>query len=378
MAADVVIVGGGVMGCSVALRLAEAGLRPLVLERSVPGAEASSAAAGILGPLAEADHATPAVRPAAALRLGVKSRQLHAALAEQLRAEHGVSVGFRRCGLMRVAFDERELESLDRHAALLERAIVERIDGDEARRREASLSPDVVGALDLPEEAQLEPPLLLRGLALAAERAGAVFRSGAYVREVIVEGERARGVRVGRERVEAEHVVVAAGSWTDLVRGIERDLDLEAAGLHPVRGQIVATETRPPVFRRIVFGAGGYVVTRPDGRALCGSTEEHVGFRREVTFAGMRGILDLALRIAPRMAEAPVLDRWSSFRPGTRDGLPLVGPTGTEGLWLATGHFRNGILLAPITAEIVRSAILRQPLPLGSEAVDPRRFRRRA
>ncbi len=372
------IVGGGVMGCSVALRLAEGGLRPMVLERSVPGAEASSAAAGILGPLAEADHATPAVRPAAALALGVKSRQLHAALAEQLRADHGVCVGFRRCGLMRVALDEDELAALDWHAALLDRAIVDCIDGDEARRREPSLSPAVLGAIDLPEEAQLEPRSLLRGLALAAQRAGAVFRSGAYVREVVVEGDRVRGVRVGDERIAAEHVVIAAGSWTQLVGGLERDLDLSMAGLHPVRGQIVATETRPPVFQRVVFGAGGYVVTRSDGRVLCGSTEERVGFRRGVTFDGMRAILDLATRIAPGLRTAPVLDQWSSFRPGTSDGLPLVGPTGTDGLWLASGHFRNGVLLAPITAEILRSAILRQPLPVGAEAVDPRRFRRGA
>ncbi|HJL36336.1 MAG TPA: FAD-dependent oxidoreductase, partial [Polyangiaceae bacterium LLY-WYZ-15_(1-7)] len=240
----------------------------------------------------------------------------------------------------------------------------------EARRREPALHPSVSAAIDLPEEAQLEPRLFLRGLAVAAERAGVTFRSGAVVRDVIVEGGRARGVHVGGERLEAEHIIVAAGSWTHLVPGLE----LAAAGLHPVRGQIVATQTRPPLFRRVVFGAGGYVVTRPDGRVLCGSTEERVGFERSVTLGGMRSIVDIATAVAPRLAHAPILDHWSSFRPGTADGLPLVGPAGPEHLWLASGHFRNGILLAPMTAELIRAALAGDALPPEAADVDPRRF----
>ncbi|MEM1417680.1 MAG: FAD-dependent oxidoreductase, partial [Myxococcota bacterium] len=188
-----------------------------------------------------------------------------------------------------------------------------------------------------------------------------------------VEAGRCRGVRLGAERLDAAHVVVAAGSWTSLVPG----LGLDAARVHPVRGQVLLTETRPPLFRCLVFGAHGYVCTRPDGRVLCGSTEERVGFRREVTLGGVRSIVDLATRLAPRLAEAPLRDQWSSFRPGTADGLPLVGGAGPEGLWLASGHFRNGILLSAVTAELVAAQLggtLTDELAALAAPLDPRRF----
>lgn len=371
MTADVIIIGAGVMGCSVAWRLAKAGMKPLVLERSVPGAEASSAAAGILGPLVEAHHASAQSRPAAALQLGVRSRELHATQADELRAEHGLEIGFRRCGVLRVALDENDEADLREHASLASELRL--IDGDDARRLEPSLSKRVRAALVADTEAQLEPRRLLNALAIAAERAGAVFRSGAFVRK-LESGARTHHVEVGDERLSAEHVVVAAGSWTHLIPGLDEHLSLDAIGLHPVRGQIVATRTRPPLFRRVVFGAGGYVVTRPDGRVLVGSTEERVGFRREVTFEGMRSILDIGTRVAPSLGRAPVLDCWSSFRPGTSDGLPLVGSVGPRGLWLASGHFRNGILLAPVTAEILHACITgADPIP-DADAIQPARF----
>jgi len=369
---DVILVGGGVMGCSTALRLQREGLKTLVLERSVPGAEASSAAAGILGPGAEAGHPVARDHVGTLLKLGAWSRELHAAQAEWLRAEHQLDVGFRRCGAMVVGFEGDDERALGEHAAALAGYPHEVLDGDAAREREPSLSGAVRAAIDLPDEAQLEPRLLLRAIALAAEAAGAVFRSGAYVHEILTEGDRVRGVRVGAEILEADHVVVAAGSWTSLVPGLE----LAAAGIHPVRGQIVATETRPPVFRRLIFGAGGYVVTRPDGRVLCGSTEERVGYRREVTLGGIRSIVDLTTTLAPRLAETPLHDHWSSFRPGTADGLPLVGAVGPTNLWLASGHFRNGILLAPATAELIAHGIAGVPIPddTPEHLVDPRRF----
>jgi len=359
------------MGCSTALRLQREGLKTLVLERSVPGAEASSAAAGILGPGAEAGHPVAKDHVGTLLRLGSWSRELHAEQAERLRAEHQIDIGFRRCGAMVVAFEGDE-QALAAHGSALGDYPHEVVTADGAREREPSLGAGVRAAIDLPEEAQLEPRLLLRALALAAESAGAVFRSGAYVHEILTEGGRVRGVRVGPEVLEADHVVVAAGSWTSLVPGLE----LAAAGIHPVRGQIVATHTRPPVFRRLVFGAGGYVVTRPDGRVLCGSTEERVGYRREVTLGGMRSIVDLATTLAPRLADAPLMDQWSSFRPGTADGLPLVGPAGPTNLWLASGHFRNGILLAPATAELIAHGIAGVAIPAETpeHLVDPRRF----
>ncbi len=365
---DVLVVGGGVMGCALALRLAQAGLRPTVLERAVPGAEASSVAAGILGPAIEAKA------PGAMLALGVESRERHAALATELLEGHGIDVGFRRCGVLRIAFDDPEIESLKAKAAMLEGAGVPArlLSAEETRALEPACHPAVAMGLEMPDEAQLDPRVLLPALSIAAERAGAVFRSGATVRGILREHGRVRGVAVDGGTIEAPTVVVAAGSWTALVPG----LGLDASAVRPVRGQIVATRTRPPVFRRVVFGAGGYVVTRPDGRVLCGSTEEHVGFRREVTFAGLARILETATRIAPSLRDAPLEGQWSSFRPGTPDDLPLVGETDVKGLFIASGHYRNGILLSAITADLVTDLVVGRPPRPELAALDPRRFLR--
>ena len=366
MRPDVIVVGGGVMGCSVAYRLAKNDVRVLVLEKSVPGAEASSAAAGILGPSVES------FRDAFALQLGRRSRELHAELADELDELFGIDVGFRRCGVIKLAFDEAEQVQIDAQASALgvNGVRCDRWTREDLLQEEPSCNPEVVRALHVAEDAQVEPKKLLSAVALGAEREGAVFRTGSTVHHIVVDGDRARGVKVDGEVIEADRVVVAAGSWTTLIPGIR----LDAETIYPVRGQMLATHTRPPIFRRIVFGAGGYVVTRPDGHVLCGSTEERVGFERGITFGGMAEVIHRARRIAPALTNATVQDHWSSFRPGTPDGLPLVGETHVERLLLASGHYRNGILLAPVTAELVAEAIADEPSSREAQALSPRRF----
>ena len=353
------------MGCSVAWKLADAGLKVLVLERSVPGAEASSAAAGILGPAAEAH------RDDLALSLGLASRDLHSLQATRLREEHGMEIGHRRCGLLMTAFDEPSLNELRERARFLKRANVpsDLVDSAEAKKLEPALHPEVHGGLLLPSEAQLEPRRLLRGLSLAAERAGATFRSDTTVRRIATADAKVQGVEVEGERLDAPLVIVAAGSWTTQLVG----LSLPATAVRPVRGQMVSTQTRPPLFSRIVFGAGGYLVPRPDGSLLCGSTEEAVGFERAVTFRGMSGILARATSLAPSLADAPITGYWSSFRPATPDGLPIIGEMQARGLFVASGHYRNGILLGPITAQIVSRLVLGDSDPTW-DALSPRRF----
>ncbi len=374
----IAIVGGGVMGCMSALRLAQSGAEVIVLERSVPGAEASSAAAGILAPSVEAHHAAHSAKPTATLRLGLQSRELHARLAEELRNEHGMEIGFYRCGVMRVAMNAEELADLRRHAKLLADVPHELLTAEETLQLEPSISPDVLGGLFVSGAAQLEPRRLLRAIAAAAERAGARFRRGALVNGIRIQedstGQRASAVKIGSEEIEADHIIVAAGSWTHLIPGVDLGIDLDRAQIHPVRGQLAATLSRPPVFQRVIFGGSGYILTRPDGRVLCGSTEELAGYRREVTFSGALSILKNAVELAPSLADAPLLDHWSSFRPGTSDGLPLVGETALPGLSLAAGHFRNGILLAPMTAEVLVSSILDGEVDESAAAIDPKRF----
>jgi glycine oxidase len=363
---DVVVIGGGLMGCSVAYQLAKQGAEVTVLERSVPGAEASSAAAGILGPSVES------FEDALALQLGRRSRELHAELADELDELFGVDVGFRRCGVLKVALQEDEVSLLDRQAESLRVQGVrcERLSGEELRREEPSIHPEVLGGLSIDEDAQVEPRKLLAAVALGAEQEGVHFRTGSTVHAVESEGGKVRAVRLANERIEAERVVVAAGSWTTQIPG----LPISPESIFPVRGQMITTHTRPRLFRHVVFGAGGYVVTRPDGHVLCGSTMEHVGFTRGISFGGMADVIAKATRIAPSLADAPVNAHWSSFRPGTPDGLPLVGETHIEGLFVASGHYRNGILLAPLTAELISRALAGETDGREAEALSPRRF----
>ncbi len=366
MRPDVIVVGGGLMGCSTAYRLAKNDLRVVVFEKSVPGAEASSAAAGILAPSIESFD------DALALQLGRRSRELHAELGDELDELLGIDVGFRRSGVVRLAFDDDELAALQAQEAALTASAVrcELWSPERALEEEPSCNPELVGALHVPEDAQVRPKKLLLAVALGAERQGVEFRTGATVRSVLVEDGRAKGVQLGDSIVEADHVVVAAGSWTTLIPGV----GLGSEAIFPVRGQMIRTHTRPPVFRRVVFGAGGYVVTRPDGEVLCGSTEERVGFARGITLGGMSSVIDVATRIAPGLTDAPIHDHWSSFRPGTPDGLPLVGQTSVERLWIASGHYRNGILLAPLTAELIADGVQGKTISRQAEALSPRRF----
>jgi glycine oxidase len=355
MRSDVAIVGAGVQGCAVALRLAQAGRSVLVLERAVPGAEASSAAAGILSPGVEAEE------PGPFLDLCAASLERWPAFAAELERIAGVPVGFRGGGTLQVAFDDAAARVLaGRAEQLAARGVrAEVIDGDGARRLEPALAERVRGGIWFTGEASVVPRPLSRALYLAAHRAGATFLQG-QAKAILQEGGRAAGVDHDRGRIEAGAVVLAAGSWSTLVPGSA----LPAGAVRPVRGQIVLLDTRPPLLSRVVFSDKGYVVPRADGRVLCGSTMEEVGYERGVTAGGLRSVFSLAIEIAPALERAPVLETWSNFRPASPDGRPVLGAATLPGLYYATGHTRNGILLCPVTADAVSAAVLGRPPPV--------------
>ncbi len=315
----VVIVGGGVMGMSIALELAARGDRVTVLEKSVPGAEASSAAAGMLAPQLEAHGAGPS------LTLGLESRKLYPAYVRRIEQLSGVSTGYRECGLMRFGAREK-LEPIYRWQRELGLRVELRDDH-----------------LFLPDDHQVDPPKLMRALAVAASKAGAVFRS-AQVHSVV-----ANGVDLGTERLEGDAVIVAAGSWSSLVAGAQ----VSPRALGPVRGQLVELHLRLPPFDATRTDGTVYLVSRGDGRVICGSTMERVGFDKRVTAAGIAGILTRAMKLAPELEQAELHATWAGLRPWTEDELPIIGPGPLPGLQLATGHFRNGILLAPVTATLI-------------------------
>lgn len=321
----VLIIGGGLTGCALAWELRRRGVDVLVLERAVPGAEASSAAAGILGPRMEA-HGQEPLRS-----IGVESLNLYPAWVAALEAESGVDVGFRRTGLLKVEGDAPDVDA-------------RRLEGDDLRAVDPGLAPSVTHGWWLPEEAEVEPARLVQAVSVAAARAGAHLRSGV---PVVATGRDAVVLADGTELT--GRVVVCAGAWTRRVPG------LEGLPIEPVRGQLVELrgDGGPTP---VVFGGGGYFVPRGDGRVVVGTTVEHVGFTRGVTVDGLRGILERAARLYPALAGAEVTRFWSGFRPGTPDLLPALGEV--DGVWVSSGHYRNGILLAPLTARWLADAML--------------------
>ena len=367
LGADVVVIGGGVMGCAIGLELARRHIEVVVLERSVPGAEASSAAAGMLGAQIEAHG------PGPFLDLSIASRSRFEELSERLRDRTGIDVEYRRCGILSAALSEAHRASLEELVAWQRAAGLRAtlLDAREAREAEAELGPGLVGAALFEDDGRVDPPKYLRALRIAAERLGARFATGSMVRRVIVENGRATGVELENgSRVIGGHVVVAAGSWSGLIEGAS----LEPGVVRPARGQIVELLTQIPPLAHVVWGSGAYISPRDDGRILIGSTLEFVGFERGVTAGAVSRLLAAAIELVPLLARAELGRAWSSFRPYTQDELPILGPASVAGLVLATGHYRNGILLSPVTAEIVAQVIEERPPPVDLTPFLPRPF----
>jgi len=364
--ADVVVVGGGVMGTASAWRLARAGRIVIVLEKSVPGAEASSAAAGILGAHAEAEGPGPMAN------LLVASLRRYGAWADELHERTGMDVGFRRSGVMKLGFTADEVRTILRRSAWMKRngGAVRRLAPGAATKLEPALG-NVRGGVLFPEDGRVDPKLLFRAVHIAARKDGVLFESGAYVRRILVERDRVRGVAVeGGVEYRTSCVVLAAGSWTNLVLGAP----LEQGAVVPARGQMIELWTPSPVLDRVVMGPRAYLVPRDDGRTLVGSTMEFVGYRREVTARAVRDLLDAAIEMVPALTDATLGATWSNFRPYTPDELPILGKTPVDGLLLATGHHRNGILLAPITAEITCALAIGNEPPVDVAPFETSRF----
>src|SRR5258706_13073946 len=325
---DVLIIGGGIMGTASAWELARHGATVVVLERSVPGAEASSAAAGILGAQAEA-HA-----PGPMAELCLASRARYAKFARALGEETRIDVGYRECGVLRVAFERAAVAKVHAESTWQKkgRSPVARLGARELTRLEPALSPRLSGGVRYAGDARVEPKALLRALHIAALGRGVRFQSGAFVRRVVLEGQRAVGVALDDGSVlRAKNVVVAAGSWTSLIDG----LGLPAGQVVPARGQIVELELPSPPLSHVVFGPGASLVPRDDGRLLVGSTLEFVGYEREVTAGAVRDLLTHAIAILPALERAGLRATWSNFRPYTKDELPLLGRTKIESLFLS-------------------------------------------
>jgi len=344
-----VVVGAGVVGLAAARELAGAGMRVLVVERHRVGAEASSAAAGMLAPQSESEPGSPLQH------LGLRARDRHLQLAPVLEEETGLSLDHSALGLLEVAFTEEEertlLGRLDRQRA--QGLPAEILPPEELRDLEPNLNPTVRRAVLIPGDHRIDNVRLTRALAASAVARGASILCGRPVTSLVVEEGRVAGVRAGDETFRAPVVINAMGAWAGSLQG-----DPLPPPVEPVRGQIVAFDMAPAVLRHVAVSPRGYLVPRSDGRTLAGSTLERAGFDKSVTAGALRTVLAIALELVPLLADVPVSDSWAGLRPGTPDGLPVIGPGGLPGLFHAAGLYRNGILLGPLVGEMVAGLVL--------------------
>jgi glycine oxidase len=351
--ADAVVIGGGVIGLAIARDLARRGVgRIALIERGRLGGEASFAAGGMLAPQAEADSAGEF------FQLACRSRDLYPAFAEGLREESGTDIELDTTGTLYLGLTEEDEEELEHRYIWQSRAglQVERLSPDEARYFEPGLSPSVRLALRFPLDGQVENRRLVTALATSAERLGVRLMTGANVESLKTSHGRIEGVVTSLGAVHTAVAIVAGGAWSSLVNST--DSPLPVVRIEPVRGQMLCFEAYPRPFRHVIYSPRGYLVPRLDGRLLAGSTTEHAGFDKSVTGSGIYSMTKHALEMAPLVGELPLADAWAGLRPRAEDDLPVIGPCGeVEGLYYATGHYRNGILLAPITGELIGRSI---------------------
>ena len=365
--ADVLVIGAGVIGCAVAYALAREHLSVVLLEAEDVGSGASGAAAGMLAPVSEAGG------PGPLLRLGLESLALFPALVAEVRERSGIDPELERSGCLRIAATEDEARALRWRDRVLPSFDLEWLEAEAARRLEPSLSPEIHGALFSPHGSHVRSPVFSRALALGAVSLGAELRLGTPVRSFLRDGERVVGVETAAGRVEAATVVLCTGvSAAHSPAWLGREGSLPIV---PVRGQILSLAPRSPGLRTIVWGGSTYLVPKRDGSIIVGATEERAVFDRRVTAAGISQLLGEAIRLVPALDDSGFGGGWAGLRPATPDHLPLVGPwPGVDGLVLAAGHYRNGVLLAPLTAQLVAGLVLGKGMPEEAAPLLPDRF----
>jgi glycine oxidase len=349
-ACDVAIIGAGIVGCALARELAGHGAQVTLLDRAEPGQEASSAAAGMLGPQAESDG------PGPLLHLGVASRALYPEVVAALREETGIDVEYDSGGIVYVARSDDEAAALERRRRWQVEAgyRVEPLDAAAVRALAPVVADDVGGGIYFPDDHRIDNVRLTAAYARAAVRGGVRLRSGCPVLGLRVSGGRVLGVELADGALAAGLIVNAAGAWAGRVPGM-----LVAPPVRPVRGQMTMLQVRAPGWPYAIYSRDVYLVPRRDGRVLAGSTYEDVGFDKRVTGGALAAILRSALVLAPSLSTATLRTSWAGLRPGTPDNLPILGRDPIlDGLVHATGHYRNGILLAPVTARRLTALIL--------------------
>jgi len=367
---DTAIIGAGIIGCALARALAKGGASVAIIERQAPGEEASWAAAGMLAPSAEAEKGSPIFHLCRASLLAYRP------LVEELRAETGVDPEYRTEGSLLVFADEQERQQMlpSMNWQRSQNIGVRELSAQELRSLEPNLA-ELPGAFFLPDDHQIDNRLLMHALVQSCRQRGVEFILGKPVREIARNGSHVLGAILedaSGTKIAAGRVVNTAGAWA----GAISVAGIAPVPIRPVKGHMLALEAAPGTLHHVIRSHRGYLVPRRSGRIVVGSTMEEAGFDKTPRAAQLTGLLRAAQALCPALEKSAVVDYWAGLRPASKDGLPVLGPTELDGYWVALGHFRNGILLAPITAEILSTWLLTGKPSLPVDVLLPSRFAR--
>jgi glycine oxidase len=362
---EAVIAGAGLIGGAIALELARAGVRVAVFDQGEPGREASWAGAGILSPAPENPATIPLVP------LGKASMALYPEFVARVEEISGQDVGFRANGTLEALFSRDAARELSTHVALHHGwgLKAEAISAEDARELEPALSPELEAAVLRPDEASVDNRALMQAVLDAARKSGVEILAHREVQGIWREKQHCAGLLLENEKVSAKWTIIAAGSFSAGIAGVNT-----YAPVRPAKGQMVSLRAERLKIERVLWSDKIYLVPRNDGRILAGATVEYVGFDKTVTASALEKLLGSAILLAPELAHARVEETWAGLRPDSPDHLPILGPADIDGLLIATGHFRSGILLTPITARLIREWVTEQRVSVDWERFSPLRF----
>jgi glycine oxidase len=362
---EVAVAGGGLIGGSIALELSRAGLSVGVFDRQEPGQEASWAGAGILSPAPESAAMISLVP------LGKASMAIYPEFVRMVEEISGQSAGYRPKGTLQALFSRDAREELSTVIALHHGLGLkaEPLRAEDARELEPSLSEDLEAGVLRPDEASVDNRAMTQAVMEAARRSGVQFFPESSVDAIWREGGKCVGISLKDEKIAAQWTVIAAGCFSASIEGVAA-----YAPVRPAKGQIIALRADDLKIERVLWSEKIYLVPRNDGRILAGATVEYTGFEKGVTAGGIEKILSGALELSPGLADARVEETWAGLRPDSPDHLPILGPTDLDGLLIATGHFRGGILLTPITAKLISEWVTQQRVSVDWDRFSPMRF----
>jgi glycine oxidase len=362
---DAVVAGGGLIGASIALELAEAGLKVGLFDAREPGREASWASAGMISPAPESPGTIPFVP------ISLASVALYPEFIRKVETLTGIDVGYRKDGALDAILDGNVEEELSTVIALQHGVGLraEALTAQQAREMEPSLTEEIEAAIFRPDEASLDNRAFTDAVLKAAQGKGVQIIAGNGARALRKENGRCNGLILENGSVEAKWAIIAAGCFSARIDGVA-----PYAPVFPAKGQMIALRCESVEIQHVLWMEHTYLVPRNDGRIIAGSTIERTGFDHDVTAAGVKKILSEAIKLVPGLEKARIEETWAGLRPDSPDHLPILGPTDIDGLLIATGHFRSGILLAPITAVLTREWICSQKVSVDWERFSPMRF----